>query len=360
MVRRILFIVPYPLGESPSQRFRFEQYFSALKEAGFDIDVQSFLNSQNWQVFFKPGNALLKTSALLHGFLRRFGSALKLRKYDFVFIHREATPVGPPVFEWFVSRVLRKKIIYDFDDAIWQTDRFDESALLGIVKWRSKVSLICRWSHKISCGNQYLQTFALQFNANAFVNPTTIDTDQTHNIELHNNSGLHKRGVTIGWTGSHSTLKYLKEIESTCIEIQKTYPQVNFTIIADKKPTLNFSFTFIPWNIATEISDLLTFDIGVMPLPDDEWSKGKCGFKILQYMALKIPAVASPVGVNTEIIQDEVSGFLCKETSEWVQKLSLLITDSDLRRKFGLTGYQKVINFYSVRANTRNFLKLFE
>src|SRR5690606_29515632 len=152
MVKKILFLVPYPLQESPSQRFRFEQYFGQLQQQGYRYKVQSFLNSDNWRAFFRPGNIITKAVALLSGFCKRIFIVLPSPMYDFVFIHREVTPVGPPVFEWLLAKVFRRKIIYDFDDAIWLTDRPDESWFFKLVKWRSKVASICSWSIKVSCG----------------------------------------------------------------------------------------------------------------------------------------------------------------------------------------------------------------
>lgn len=359
MGSKILFIVPYPLKESPSQRFRFEQYFQILKRTGYRYDVQSFLDSQNWQVFFKPGNHALKVWVLVKGFTKRFLIVLKSPMYDFIFVHREASPVGPPVFEWLLARIFRKKIIYDFDDAIWQTDRSAESMLLRLTKWRSKVASICRWSYKVSCGNKYLQQYALKFNPSSIVNPTTIDTENKHNANSHPLTKSNQQ-LTIGWTGSHSTLKYLEEIENVLAQILKANHHVNVTIIADQKPSLRFPFTYIPWTLSSEIEDLLTFDIGIMPLPDNEWSQGKCGFKILQYMALQIPAVASPVGVNTQIISDGVTGFLCGSEEEWLAKIAVLIEDPKLRKKLGFAGHQEVIRRYSVTSNSLNFLSLFK
>ncbi|MEX2231766.1 MAG: glycosyltransferase family 4 protein [Cyclobacteriaceae bacterium] len=354
----ILFLVPYPLKESPSQRFRFEQYFQILLDQGHSYRVQSFLNDHNWRRFAEPGKIFSKTIVLLKGFTRRFLILTTLITFDFVFIHREATPVGPPVFEWLIARVFRKRIIYDFDDALWLTDRPQESLFLKTIKWRSKIKAICKWSYQVSCGNHFLCRYALRFNKDVIYNPTTVDTEQLHNPEgIPRSSG---NGITVGWTGSNSTLKYLKPIEKSLREIEARFPFVKFMVIADQRPSLNLNrLIFRPWNIDTEIADLNQFDIGVMPLPDDEWARGKCGFKTLQYMALEIPTIASPVGVNTSVIDHGVNGFLASSPEDWDKYFALLIANKDLRLEVGKMGRKKVMDHYSVRSNESRFLSLF-
>lgn len=357
---KILFIVPYPLKRSPSQRFRFEQYFQLLQRNGFSFSVSSFLNSQNWQLFSKPGKPVDKLGALMRGFIKRFIDLLRAPFYHFIFIHREATPIGPPVFEWMLKYIFRKKIIYDFDDAIWLTDKKNESALERMLKWRNKVKYICRWSFKVSCSNEYLSSYASGFNQSVVYLPTTIDTDLLHNSALPN---VKKKdsGITIGWTGSYSTLKYLKEVELVLTEIQLQHPHVTFLIIADRAPRLSIpSLRFMKWNPETEIQDLLNIDIGIMPLPDDEWTKGKGGFKCLQYMALKIPAVASGVGVNSKIVDQDINGFLANNPEEWKHYLLKLIKDKNLRESMGIAGQKKVEENYSVVSNSPVFLSLFK
>ena len=361
MSKKILFLVPYPLHESPSQRFRFEQYFNLLQRHGYDYSVQSFLNSSDWRFFFKPGKTLIKIRVLGSGFIKRFIVLFKSLMYDFVFIHREASPLGPPIFEWVLAKVLKKNIIYDFDDAIWLTDRQDESPIIRALKWRSKVDLICKWSYKVSCGNEYLCNYAAPFNKNVVCNPTTIDTEDMHNPSLFEEINSEQKKVRIGWTGSHSTLKYLTKIESVLQKILNRYPSVEFIVIADREPALILPLvTFIPWNPDAEMEDLMRFDIGIMPLPDDEWANGKCGFKALQYMALERPAIASPVGVNTKIIDHGIDGFLCRSDEEWEEALKTLIEDPNLRKSMGKSGRKKVIESYSVLSNSTTFLSLFE
>ncbi|GCC52041.1 glycosyltransferase family 1 protein [Chryseotalea sanaruensis] len=279
--------------------------------------------------------------------------------YDLVFIHREASPLGPPLFEWIIGKVLKKKIIYDFDDAIWLTDKPKETLLERFVKSRSKVGQICSWSYKISCGNDYLANYAKQFNANVLVNPTTIDTERLKTSTLVKKNP-HNENIVIGWTGSHTTLKYLESIANILFRIEQQFVNVSFLVIANREPILNLkNLKFIQWKEETEIEDLSQIDIGLMPLPDDEWTKGKCGFKALQYMSLGIPAVASPVGVNTTIIQHSTNGYLAKTDKEWFETLSELIEKRELRDLLGLRSIKTVEMYYSVNSNKERFLSLF-
>jgi len=355
---KILFLVPYPLGEAPSQRFRFEQYFKILFHRNISVTVQSFLNSQNWQTNYSNGNIIKKLNILTSGFARRFWVLTKVPASDFIFIHRETTPVGPPIIEWIIARIFKKKIIYDFDDAIWTTDKTDEGKVEKMMRWRSKVKSICKWAHKVSCGNEYLCDYARQFNHWVILNPTTIDT-QFHAPDNHKKKDTEH--ITIGWTGSHSTLKYLNAIVPAILFLEQKYSQLRFLVIANQKPELNIkSLIFIPWSVSSEIEDLIKIDIGIMPLPDDEWSKGKCGFKLLQYMALGIVALASPVGVNTKIITERKNGFICANEQEWISNVEKLINDDKLRSFMGIQGRTLIDKHYSVSSNSANFLSLFD
>jgi glycosyltransferase involved in cell wall biosynthesis len=360
IILSILFLVPYPLGESPSQRFRFEQYLDILRKRGIAFEVQCFLSTADWKIFYSPGRYFRKLGVLLKGFLKRGSILLRGMEFNYIFIHREAAPIGPPFVEWIIANILKKKIIYDFDDAIWLTDRQRESIFFKTIKWRSKVKGIAKWSHKISCGNLYLCDYAYRYNHNVFLNPTTIDTDLLHNPALYQKKLTKDNDIIIGWTGSHSTLPYLEIIKEVLQRIENDFPTVNFMIIADRKPDLGLKrMLFCPWSRENEIEDLMKFDIGIMPLTDDLWAEGKCGFKALQYMALEIPAVVSAVGVNTTIVDNGVNGLLAFSLDEWYGALAKLVGDEKLRVELGKQGREKVIRNYSVRSNANNFLSLF-
>jgi glycosyltransferase involved in cell wall biosynthesis len=351
----ILFIFPYPHGTAASQRFRFEQYLEILSKKGITYTLAPFLDTHTWHILYKKGYALQKIAGILKGFLRRIQLLFSVSKYDFIFIHREVTPVGPPVFEWLLAKVLGKKIIFDFDDAIWLPNTSATNKIAAGLKWHQKTAAICRCAYKVSAGNRYLADYARQFNSQVVVNPTTIDTLQQHNQLKDQGSA----SFVIGWTGTHSTIKYLNEIIPLLQELEKEY-RFTFLVISDKSPDFNLAcLQYLPWRKESETADLLIMNIGLMPLTDDMWAKGKCGFKALQYMSLGIPALVSPVGINTEIVDHGTNGFICSTFDEWKKYIVALLEDKALRESMGKAAREKVEKHYSVGANCRTFLDLF-
>ena len=279
-----------------------------------------------------------------------------LGKFDFVFIHREAAPIGPPVFEWIISTVFRKKIIYDFDDAIWIPNTSNVNRIASWFKAFWKVKYICKWSYKVVGGNDYLCAYARLFNKQVIKIPTCVDTVNRHN-RLKNQL---TEKIIIGWTGSQSTLKFLEPVTPVLKSLKDKF-DFEFVIIADKAPSFDLPFAkFVQWNEVTEIEDLLQLNIGVMPLDNDPWCEGKCGFKLIQYLSLGIPAVASPIGVNKNIIEEGVNGYLCNNSEEWIKALTSLIKDESLRRQMGKDGREKMVTNYSIQSQTSNFLNLFD
>ena len=356
-MKKILFVCPYPPDQAPSQRFRFEQYLSQLNEDGFGTVICSFFSQKGYSLY-QSGNLLSKIYSVTGGYIRRCMLLFQLSRYEMIFLHREATPAGPPIAEYVMAKIIGKKMIYDFDDPIWFTDNEEESFLAALLRCRWKVRFICRWSYKVSCGNAYLADYASRFNARVFVNPTTIDTNLHLPRTTHNDSA---GKVVIGWTGSQSTVKYLRSIIPVLQILEVKYPENEYLIIADKDPALPLkNVVFRPWRKVSEITDLAEMDIGIMPMPDDAWTQGKCGFKALQYMAMEIPAVVSPVGVSKEIVQNGVEGYWCDSFNEWFTRLAELMVNPEARIQMGKRGRQKVIAHYSVESNAENFLSLFQ
>ncbi len=351
----ILFLVPYPLGVAPSQRFRFEQYFSIFEKNTVSFDVVPFLDDKIWDILYAKGNFGHKIFAVLKGFIKRYLLLFSLSKYDYVFIHREAAPVGPPILEWLIAKVFRKKLIFDFDDAIWLANTSESNKVFSVLKFYGNTKSICKWAYKVSCGNEYLCNYAKQYNNNVVYNPTTIDTDNYHNKTKQTTNNK----LVIGWTGSHSTVQYLDDLIPVFKELENDFG-FELCVISDRKPEFELkSLNFVQWKKETEIEDLLRFDVGIMPLRDDKWSNGKCGFKALQYMSLGIPALVSTVGVNTKIVDHKINGFICTNNEDWKKYLSLLLSDKNKLNELSSKTREKIVSNYSVKSNTDNFLLLF-
>lgn len=356
MAGSILFITPYPYDTAGSQRFRFELFYPALEEAGWQVCKESFMDEATWDIIYKPGHASAKILGILKGFFRRIILLFRLSRYDHIFIHREASPIGPPFFEFISSRILGRKYFYDFDDAIWKKDVSAANPVMKLLKSPGKVPLICKWAGNVIAGNDYLAEWAGTYNHNVHVIPTGVDTDRTFN-KVRNQSDL---PAAIGWTGTITTLRYIESLMPVLDKIHKEIPFTLF-IISDTKPGWERPFMqFIRWTKESEVEDLLKFHIGLMPLTDDEWAKGKCGFKAIQYLSLGIPAVASDVGVNSRIVKDGINGFLIRKNDEWESRIRMLLTDNELRTRMGAAGPETIRNNYSTRALAGKFLALFE
>lgn len=352
---KILFIVPYPPGQAASQRFRFEQYFDLLKTKGISYDVEPFLDRKTWNILYGKRRFAGKIWGLIKGATRRFLLLFKVMQYEYVFLHREAAPVGPPVIEWIISKWFRRKIILDFDDAIWIPNSSRSNRFFAPLKYHGNVFKVASWAYKVSVGNHYLMEAVKPYNDRVVYNPTTIDTKSHHN-RIKNGYG---EVLTIGWTGSHSTIKYLNDLVDVIQRLAEKYT-FRFVVISDAAPEFDLpSLEYIPWNKVTEIDDLFQLDIGLMPLTHDPWSEGKCGFKALQYLALGIPAVVSPVGVNAEIVTHGVNGYHCHGPEEWYERLSELLGDREMLKKLSGQSRKVVIDGYSVESNSSNFIHLF-
>ena len=281
---------------------------------------------------------------------------INAKKYDIIFVQREAFMTGLIMYERGFSR--RSKLIFDFDDSIWLPNVSKGNRKLSWLKKPEKTRDIIGFSHLVIAGNAYLAEYAQQFTDNVVVIPTVIDTDVYQPVE----KPINPDKICIGWTGSPTTLPQFTTYLSVLHKIKRKYgSRVYFKMVGVPQFTDKFlEVSGIPWKAETEVQDLQEIDIGVMPLPKNKWTTGKCGCKGLQYMALGLPTVMSPVGVNTEIIQDGENGFLAYNEDQWVEKLSQLIESAQLRKDLGSKGRQTVIMKYSVEANKDLYLSHFE
>jgi glycosyltransferase involved in cell wall biosynthesis len=353
---RILFIAAHRPNRSPSQRYRFEQYFSALKEAGFHCELSYIIDEMADTVFYSPGKTLKKILITLKSAVKRLKDLRNASHYDIVFVQREAFMTGS---SWFERKLAsgRPKLVFDFDDSIWLLDTSSANKRWEWLKSSLKTKEIIAVADLVFAGNPYLAEYAMQFNRNVKIIPTTIDTDRFRRKTPY----IDSETVCIGWSGSITTIKHFDEALPVLTRIKQKYGnKVRFSLMGDPEySNESLDIKGIAWSDATEVDVISSFDIGIMPLPDDEWVKGKCGLKGLSYMALEIPTVMSALGVNTSIIKDGENGFLAATEEEWFHKLSNLIDSFALRKKLGANGRLTVENRYSVNANKKLYIDSF-
>ena len=263
--------------------------------------------------------------------------------------------LGPAIIE----RLLRYKrvpIVFDFDDAIFLHYTYISpiSRYLRLLKFPGKTKTICELADHVLVGNPYLAEYASKFNSKVTVVPTTINTA----VCPINGSKPRSRPPVIGWTGSYSTIQYLDALGPTLQQLAKR-ERFKLRVIGVSSYNLpGVDVEAMPWRSETEIADLREMDIGIMPMPDDGWTRGKCGLKALQYMALGIPTICSPVGVNTTIIQDGVNGLIATSETEWLNQLTRLIRSPDLGQELGKAGRVTVETDYSSSMHAERVFKI--
>jgi glycosyltransferase involved in cell wall biosynthesis len=344
----ILFLTPSPI-ESASERYRVYQFTSHLERVGFSCTIRPFATRALHRAIQKKELAS-KLALTPLCYARRAFQLLAISHYDAVVIHRGIFPFPWPALERMIMR-RNTKVIFDFDDAIHvghQDIGATKYPWIYKLKYGPGVNEMLRNSAHVIAGNRTLADHALKFNSQVSIIPTVVDLDQyayrpaQHPTET----------IAIGWVGSRSTSPYLLEIESALRKLSDAHPgKLRFRLYGHPERKLNLpNFESLPFSLATEIADLRSLDIGIMPAPDNEWTRGKCAFKAIQYMALGIPTVVSPVGMATELIEHGVNGFCARTADEWFEALNRLVVDVNLRCKFSEAGRKTIESHYSLQA----------
>ncbi|WP_317899492.1 glycosyltransferase family 4 protein [Aurantibacillus circumpalustris] len=352
----VLILCAHRPKRSPSQRYRFEQYLPFLKQHGFNFTFSYLLNEKDDTTFYSQGNFLVKIFILIKSVLIRLKDCFRFKNFDIIFIQREASFLGTSYFE---KRAHKSGayVIFDFDDSIWLADTSPGNKKWEFIKKPEKFFRNISYANCVIAGNSYLAKKSQTINKNTKVIPTTIDTDfHMPKPKLRNNEI-----ITIGWSGSISTVKHFETLLPVLMKIKLAYGnKVNFKVLGDPHYS-SADLNVIPkaWTETTEVDELNSFDIGIMPLPDDAWANGKCGLKALSYMACEIAVVISAVGINKEIVEQDKNGFLASTEDEWFRCLSQLIDDKTIRNEMGKAGRKTVIERYSVEANKAKYLEIF-
>ncbi|MBD0295489.1 MAG: glycosyltransferase family 4 protein, partial [Flavisolibacter sp.] len=339
----MLVICPHPVGYVPGQRLKYEQYYKTFEEHGYEVTVSPFMSESFQKIVYTKGNLLKKAFWTMVGYVKRVGDLFRLRKYDVVYVFLWVAPFAPPLFEK-LTRKLAKKLVYDIDDLVFLNPPSSTNPLVHYLRSpRNHISLMKTADHVITC-TPYLDQFVRKYNQKTTDISSTINTD----VYKPKSDYSVKDKFTIGWSGSHSTSKYLHLLDDVFLELAEEY---DFKILVMGDTTFQLAgvdVEALPWQEEYEVKVISRFDVGVYPLPDEEWVLGKSGLKALQYMALGIPTIATGIGTIHRIIKDGENGFLVSSEEEWKQRIIQLISDQELREKIGKKAAKTVEQHYSV------------
>ena len=352
-MKRILFI-PYGTRKAPATRYRVIQYLPFLKKVGYSCYVfpaisgfSAFLmiESPDFNRFFKM---LYYFYVFVERMLRLVWAIIISWRYDIVFLQRTTFPFCLEK----VLKTINGNIIFDIDDAIYLPDMEGSDFVTGIKRYikEKEVINILKVSRTVIVENEYIKSFVQRFCTNIYKIPGPIDTERLYPL----GDKSDRNCVVIGWIGSPATTSYLHILDGVLKAIKEKYPFVRFRFIGiGKYENPDITFEKVNWNYETEVSELQNFDIGIMPMPDNEWTRGKLGCKMLQYMAVGIPAVVSYTPTNAEIIHNHSNGFLARTGEEWIEILSKLIEKSGMRIDIGRKGRETVEELCSIKKNIK-------
>src|SRR5437867_1706256 len=343
-------LVPYPPDTTPSQRFRIEQWIPHLAAQGMRVDIFPFADEAMLRLMPKPGRRVAKAMANLRRFIARFSDVIAARNYDVVLIHRAACIIGPAILERLIA-ALGRPIIYDFDDAIFVLHTTDANRRFAWLKFPRKTASICRISRHVVVGNSYLADYARRYNQNVTIVPTSVDIDRYQPREKDRTNGR----FVVGWTGSSTSQTYL-EMFVPVLRKLVALGNIELRVHSDREPVLpGVPYEWRAWSAENEVEELAQFDIGIMPMPDEEFALGKCAMKALLYMAMGIPAVCSAIGANLEVIQSGENGLLASTPAEWISHIEKLSADPLLVARLGAAGRKTVEERYSMRRSAELF-----
>jgi len=339
----IIFFTKYSRAGA-SSRYRTLQYIPYFERNGFRCTVSPLFDDAYLEFRYRYGKASKK--AVLIAFFRRIWTLIKCRNFDVLVIEKELFPYFP-AFATSVLSWMGVPYVVDYDDALFH--QYDEHRLHLVRRvLGSKISRVMGGAALVVAGNKYLAEYAKKAGSpKVRVVPTVVDLESYPGpIRASNREGV----FTIGWIGSPSTTIYLEMIAPALAEVCANGVARVLLIGSGPCNLAGVPVGRIPGYEATEVENICKFDVGVMPLPDDPWERGKCGLKLIQYMACELPIVASPVGVNGEIVEDSHNGFLADDHDSWVRSLMALRDNPDLCSQMGRAGRAKVENQYSLQV----------
>jgi len=359
---KILALTKYSY-EGPSSRYRFYNYKECFQKNNIDMTIQPLFSN----TYFNAPSKIIKLFIVFFSYIKRFLSVCQIlvfkKKYDLVLLEYELFPYFPAWFETLLHKRGIKYIV-DYDDAIFHKYDMNDNKIIKRILGHKIANVMMNADHVIVC-NAYLEAYAKKYNDHTFRLPTVVLLDK-YKKEIKTFQKKEDNVFVIGWIGSRSTSIYILEILPVMKKFVDMYKNVRFDLIGFDRALLSqkdiekYQLNIIDWSEEKEIENILTFDVGIMPLHDDPWSKGKCGFKLVQYMSCKKPVIASPVGMNCTLVQNNENGFLPGTADEWLSAFKTLYLDGNLREKMAENNFLKIEIEYNNEKNCKKYVKLLQ
>lgn len=350
---KMLIICPAPEKVYPSQRLKYEQYFNHWKDEDYQIQISPFMNAQLWEILYKNGHLFSKIILTIWGYLRRIYDVFRAPFFDIVYIHLWVTPFGSSLFEYLIKWA-NPHIVYDIDDAVFKGHKSQMNWFIAWMKGKKKIFTLMKISKYVIVCTKYLEEEALKHNKNVIDISSTFDTDRFTAVQSYEDSET----ITLGWTGSHSTIPFLHLLDNVLQQLSKIR-KIKLWVVCDRDFELEgVDIENFRWTESTEVADLHCMQIGLYPTPKEEWVLGKSGLKALTYQSCGIPCVATAFGSNLENIYHGNNGFLADSDEEWIECLTKLIDDRELREKIGKNGRENVMKHFSLEANKIKYLNI--
>ncbi len=332
-----------------SSRVRFYQYVPFLKEFDIDVEVSPLVGDDYLRRLYSRRPA--HWTQITNYCLARLSKLLSLKSFDLLWIEKELLPSFPPWLEELISMVGIRYVV-DYDDAVFHN--YDLSGHPVKRLFANKIDCVMRNATLVVCGNRYLAERARAAGARCVqIVPTVVDIERYNAIALQA-----RQHIVVGWIGSPTTVKYL-EVVAPALKALSADLTVHLRVIGAHFSMAGVAVDCHPWSEDSEVNDVQDFDIGIMPLIDGPWERGKCGYKLIQYMACGKPVIASPVGVNQEIVEQGVNGYLAHNSDEWLTALQGLCIDATLRSKMGMEGRIAVERRYCIQVTSPRLAQLF-
>jgi len=348
---RVLALASYPL-EAAATRFRLWQFVEPLAARGITLTIRPFLDSEQFKALYRQKSWPRTALGLIASSLRRLADLADARKADVILVQREAMMFGPPVIEWLCARAIKRPMVLDLDDATYVSYTSPTYGSLGkVLKWFSKTDDFIRWATIVTCGNRGIAEYVAAKGTEARIVPTVVDNSVFQPVP----EQTARDPIVLGWIGTHSTYPYLESIFPVLSDLARTH-KFRLKVVGAGKENVavpGVEVENLTWEIDREVEDFQSIDIGLYPIDASlyaGWAAGKSGFKAVQYMAVGVPYVATPVGGSAEIGEDGITHLFATNNDEWYRALNTLLADPERRERMGTAGRRHVIEHYGLEA----------